>query len=176
MNTVTAESKTDNSTRAIAQALLDKLYEGASQIVATGEEHAPFLFLQRKNGGGIEALLLDNFPKDVMASLHRAAALAPSVECAALVLEGWVHKSDKTNPKDAELLKALQAGQIRVSDLPDKGEAIIFNLRVGSEQFVSICHIDRAAKTLGKAPLFDPAGGDGKDLTATGRFIGTPGN
>lgn len=159
----------------VAEALYESLHATAAALVKEGQEHMPLMFVQRsKEPSAIVPLV--GADKDKIAMAHRAAVNLPDIVCAVLVMESWMIKMAKVkNEEQAEkdpIIMALQQGTLKVSDLPDRTEAIIFNFRTPEGQWLAICEIDRTKKTLTKGELIDTSGKeDGKG--ATGRFIGT---
>lgn len=158
------------TTKEIAQAMYDELYLTAAATVATGEEHPPLLFTFGPKIGKA-MLLVAEFDKDTIAHIHRKTAAHPAVESTALVMECWMTKANPTNPMELATVRAIQEGLLQVSDLPVKNEGVLFNIRVGTDQFLGMCEIDRTAKRLSKGDLLDlshPAAGEHYE----GRMVG----
>lgn len=132
------------TSKQIAQEMVDALFRGAASIVAKGEEHMP-LFAVEMDDGRREMLPAPvECSKHQIAQAHRALAGVHGVAAVALIMEAWVAES--------------KAGKDDPAVLPEKGEAILFNIRVGADdQFIAKCDIDRKSGTLERGKLIDIA-------------------
>jgi|SRR5882672_4647881 len=148
----------------IATRCYNRVFVSASLIIGRGEEHEGPILLGETTKGDIIGVDVFGVPKFLVAMMHVALAENPNIATAVLVMEGWVAKDP-----DKKIAKALQEGSLSVSELPDRGEAVVFSIRVGAKQFVAICYIDRAARNLEKGKLTDV---EATDQHFEGRFIG----
>jgi hypothetical protein len=154
--------------REIAEEVYSRLFQGAREIVATGQEHAPILIIENEYGppvilGGHE---FEN--KDHIAYAHRQAVTVPGVTAAALIMEAWVYAGN-----DEKIIDALTHRKLSVHDLPEKTEALIFNIRAEGEQYIAMCKIDRTTRSLEHGKLFDPSGKEsGGKESGYGRMVG----
>lgn len=160
------------TTKQTAQRVIDSLFPCAAAIVAKGQEHQPMLVLNWQD----DAQTITPLPpmsKDDAALLHRVSAQHPKIAAATLIMEAWVatgKQSEGGGLTDDPALRAVAEGKVAVSDLPERGEAILFSIRVGRDQFIAMCKIDRATNTLEKcASLLDC---NGATEYAEGRFAG----
>jgi hypothetical protein len=154
---------------AAAARMFGFVFECAAEVVAHGEEHRPML-LAESTDGKTALLPLDGLDKNIIAQLHRMMAEREDVRAAALVMEAWMHVT-KPGEEDSGIEKALESGNLNISDLPGKEEAIIINIRAGGRQFLAACKIDRASNKLERGELVEN-GKDGNVLS--GRFFDSP--
>lgn len=159
---------------AVAQWLYNAAFPGAATIVASGEEHRPILIVGVE-GRPLAIVDMSAAPsKDYIFEAHakfaRDASAASLVDTAAalLIMEAWTTQLD-TTPEGQAVSERIVEGELRVQDLPQRRESIIFNVRVGERQFLASCLIDRATKSLARAELVDVAATEG---TWLGRAIG----
>lgn len=150
--------------RSAAEKLYAFAFEKARRIVADGEEHVPLLLIAYDDDK-LDIVGVPGMPKQLLAQLHVSLAMKPGVKVALLVMEGWMYQG-----KDRRIIAAIERGDLRVADLPEKGESLVFSARVGARQFLALCPIDRAAKTTMKKRLLEPGVDEG---VYGGRFVGS---
>jgi len=156
--------------RAMVQKMYDDLFPNAQSIVASGNQHIEMIVvLDKEDNRGIIPLV--GMDKDDIARGFAEIAKHRMMVCAALIMEGWMHKAERNGDTD-KIIDAIQRGDINVSDLPNKGEAIIFHFRTpAGGVWLAICEINRSDNSLEKGELIDSSGREDPSKTASGRFI-----
>jgi hypothetical protein len=155
----------------VAQAM----YPRAAEIVGSGVEHVPMMCVEMHSGQR-EVMPMVGLEKDDIALMQRTIAAHPKVKVVALVMEAWILKANANDPNDEKITKAVLDGQLTVSEVPGRQECVLFNLRVGDEQFLASCDIVRAGEqpSLVKGTLIDLVAEQRKGTGHhEGRFIGS---
>ena len=139
-----------------ALAMIERALPGTRCIVASGKEHQAILITER--GTVLPAYELSS--KDAIFYAHRAMAqLTPTL----LIMEAW---QANLTEQDA-ISEHVQAGRVSVADIPGRAEVIIFNVRIGVEQYIESCPIDRKTGTLARGELIDAS-----QVDLRGRAVG----
>lgn len=129
------------------ETLYDDLFARASEIVATGEEHQPFLVVL-KDGNEVGIMSLVDLPTETISSMHRVAA--DHFAAAILITEVWTVEFARN---EAKLDENGEYVGPPASEHPNRTEAILFNVLTPTRQAMAFCPIDRSTRTLGKRPL-----------------------
>lgn len=153
------------ASRKVAQETLDCLFPKAAAIIAEGQEHVPMAFVQPHSGEG-KIILMDMPNSSATARAFARICAVPGLKVAVLIHEAYM----ATGQTDDATMRRLLDKEIRVQDLPDRREVVMFNIVALGKQWLCFCDIDRTARTLKKGELYDPTfneKGDG----AVGRFV-----
>lgn len=166
---VTITQHTPEGSKAIAQAMFDRIFPVSQNIVASGQEHIAVMFVERLDGQVAMLPLLAGLDKAQIAAMHQRFGASPNVRCACLVMEAWVYEGDGGEPA-RKILEAVQSGRLSLADVPGSTECVMFNIISGDKQWLARCPIARPANTVTKGELFDPNPGDGAH-SARGRMV-----
>lgn len=150
--------------RQVAEKLYDLAFVKAQRIVVAGETHVPMILVVTDDDK-LTVLGVPNVPKNLLAQFHVIIARQSDVKVALLIMEGWTYQGT-----DRRIIDAVNRGDLRVADLLEKGEALIFSARVGARQFIALDPIDRATRAVTKKPLVEPGADKGE---YGGRFVGS---
>lgn len=128
------------------ESVYDRLFEKASEIVASGEEHQPILIIIHDDGS-FEAVpvILADMPPEVWHFAQRKTA--EKFGAAVLITEAWTLETMGKLNENGEYDGPMP------SEHPDRKEAVMFNVLTPTRQALATCPIDRATNTLEKRPL-----------------------
>lgn len=143
------------------QQAYDALHTIAREYVRDGIEH-PCVLVMFTDAGlvPVKPMTQDGIAgRHELAALHRKVAELAQGAPVAMIAECW----EVDGTRSAEHLRwaeRVAQGVLPTSDVPEpyRSEAIMFNIRTESgAQFIAVCSIDRAARTLEKPELIDPS-------------------
>ena len=154
----------------LVEVLIDQIYPLAAMIIANGEEHEPMIFICNKGKVvGVKSML--KLPEAIWPTLQ-PYLLAKGFDFVILLTEAWAHMPENPSPADLRIVSLITEGKLRVSELPQRKEVLVFNVAApGGLQWLCPCKIDRVARTLTRMPtqaLHDPMN------TVTGAFVVRP--
>lgn len=135
-----------------AKKLYADLHLAASLTIRGGAQHAPLIVIQKKSGEMAMIPEVGDLPKQIIAALHKTAALLDDVAFAAFICESWMYKGT-----DKRIVKALEDNQISVRDVPNAEDCVMFSLRCGDRVFFAAPKISVKGnrRVLGRAALVD---------------------
>lgn len=133
----------------LTQRFYDALFECASVTVKLGAE-IPQMLIVLHASGKLRTLLPEAMRDDLCVSLSLEIATQPQVRAVAYVSESWVALAQ--NEAQAQQAEQLMR-EHRLSEYPDRKEAVVINLVTAKRQAQMICMIDRASNSVSKAPL-----------------------
>lgn len=154
----------------IATRMVNELFPMAAAVIKEGQQHIEMMVVELKDGKR-EIYAMPGLGKNHIAHLHREKAADPKVRAAALILEAWGAKLNKDTDSTNKIVKELREGNLSVRDIPERVEMVIYNVRVGEHQFLSMCEIERPSNILKRGEVVDVnARPNGERME--GRFIG----
>lgn len=125
------------------EVIYDNLFSAAARIVAKGQEPEMMLFGVEPDGA-LTIVQPMGLPKDMIAFMHRS--LNNLYGAAAMVDAAWVHEGKR----DAKLEAKLERGELSVRDLPGARTIVLFNIRIGAEQRIAMCEIEKGKLVKGE--------------------------
>lgn len=139
----------------------DTLHAIACEYVRDGVEHPCMLVMFTDSGiVPVKPLTQDGIAgRNELAAIHRKVAELAQGAPVAMIAECW--EVDGTRSAEHyQWAERVARGVLPTSDVPEpyRSEAVMFNIRTASgAQFIAVCAIDRAARTLAKPALIDPS-------------------
>ena len=117
------------------------LHHSTKTIVEQGDEVTPILFADI--GGGqitytpLTEMMTDGAKKDIVAQLIEDMAHKEGVKFVAFVSEAWALRMNGGEEPDS------------ISDHPNRTEIVMYNVRIGNQQFMASADISRDPNVLG---------------------------
>jgi len=146
----------------------------AMQIVQSGEQHIPILFLLTE-GGKIEPIPFTEYidDKDLAADMLQAFRAKEGVVATIFLSEAWTI----TIPKDSAAGRRLAAGKNplrKPSESHDRKECLFYMVQTAdNDQFAVQAEIIRGESEITFGPL-EIMTEDSEDTKMVGRFVGDP--
>ena len=166
--------------RAYFEQKVDQLLVKTKEIIASGEEHVPTLFIYSNARviGEVEKVAIvpiqqftNSTHKDVVAGLHRYLASAPFVRAVIFLVETWTLA--QSGDKDDKMPEAFKGS---IANHPDRREAVMFNM-LYHDDADNLQQMLRMYTKRGKelsdedVMTIDPTGNTPDGGLMTGRFV-----